>query len=337
MDRWTEIELFVHTAELGSMSKAAEVLGISNAAASRHLASLEQRLGAGLVHRTTRRLTLSEVGEHYYKSCKSVLTDLKEADRAVSAVAENPVGTLRISASLSFSLQHIAPLLSQYTARYPEVTAQIEATNRYHDLIDANIDVAIREYDSVSNVTIRRLAQSRRILCASPAFLTKHGVPSSVNSLVGRPMLLYTQGNNLNELLFRRGGESEQVTVTPILASNDCQVLRAAALEGLGIAIQPKYTVYDDLGAGRLVSILDEWDLPRLQIDIAFQSRRHMSAKVRTFIDFLVEHFHRMDFERKWTSFDQPTLPVPSAKKRHLEAALGQVAPAASKILSLAH
>lgn len=320
MDRWTEIELFVHTAELGSMSKAAEMLGMSNAAASRHLASLEERLGAGLVLRTTRRLTLSEAGEEYYRSCKTVLADLKEADMAVNAVTNNATGTLRISASHSFAVQHIALLLLNYTSRYPNVTVHVEAINRYHDLIDANVDVAIREYDSVSNVTIRRLAQSRRILCASPGYLCEHGVPPSISSLSNRPMLLCAHGNNPEELLFKRGGESAQVNVTALLESNDGEVLRAAALEGMGILVQPKYTVYDDLTAGRLVSVLDEWDLPRMQIDIAFQSRRHMSAKVRTFIDFLVEYFRRMDFERKWTSFDQPSS-VPSAKKGHLEAA----------------
>lgn len=307
MDRWTEIELFVQTAERGSMSKAAETLGMSNAAATRYLASLEERLGAELVRRSTRRLTLSEVGESYYRSCKTVLADLRAADMAVNAGALNPTGTLRISASLSFSVNHIAPLLLQYTTRYPNVRVHIEAANQYHDLIDDNIDIAIRtkEYENDSNVTIRRLAQTRRILCASPEYLSKHGVPGSVESLARWPMLLYTHSNNPNVLLFRRGSESVQVKVVGILESNDGQVLRSAALEGMGILVQPKYIVYEDLAAGRLVSVLDEWDLPRLQISIAFQSRRHMSAKVRTFIDFLVEHFRRMEFERKWTSFDQ--------------------------------
>lgn len=309
MDRLTEIELFVQTAELGSMSKAAEMLGMSNAAASRHLASLEERLGAGLIHRSTRRLTLSEVGENYYRSCKSVLADLREANSAVNAVALDPTGTLRISASLSFSVRHIAPLLLQYTARYPNVNAHVEVANRYHDLIDNNIDVAIRtrEYENDSNVTIRRLAQTRRILCASPGYLSTHGVPSSIESLARRPMLLYTYSNNPNDLQFRRGEESALVKVKGLLESNDGQVLRAAALRGMGILVQPKYIVYDDLVAGRLVSVLDDWDLPRLQINIAFQSRRYMSAKVRTFIDFLVDYFHRMDFERKWTSYDHPS------------------------------
>ncbi|RYF77755.1 MAG: LysR family transcriptional regulator [Comamonadaceae bacterium] len=308
MDRWTAMELLVQTAELGSMSRAAEALGLSNAAASRHLAALEERLGARLIQRSTRRLTLTEVGENFYRSCKSVLADLNDAESAASATTLNPTGTLRISASLSFAVHHISPLLREYTNRYPNVTVHVEAANRYYDLIDNNIDVAIRtrEYENDSNITIRRLASTRRIMAASPGYLNVHGVPQSVEELAQRPVLLYTYSNNPNELSFRRGDETRSVKVKGLLESNDGQVLRTAALDGLGIVVQPKYILYDDLVAGRLVSVLDNWDLPQLSINFAFQSRRHMTAKVRTFIDFLVEHFERMDYDRKWTSFDQP-------------------------------
>lgn len=306
MDRWTAIELLVKTSELGSMSRAAEALGLSNAGASRHLAALEERLGARLIQRSTRRLTLTEVGEAFCRSCKSVLADMGDAESAASATTRNPTGTLRISASLSFSVQHIAPLLREYTHRYPNVTVHIEAANRYYDLIDNNIDVAIRtrEYENDSNITIRRLATTRRILAASPRYLDTFGMPKTVEELQSRAVLIYTYSNNPNDLGFRRGEETKMVNVKGLLESNDGQVLRAAALDGLGIIVQPKYILYDDLVAGRLISVLDDWDMPQLNINFAFQSRRHMSAKVRTFIDFMVEHFDRMDYERKWTSFD---------------------------------
>jgi len=306
MDRWTEIELFVQTAELGSLSRAAEAVGLSNAAASRHLASLETRLGARLVERNTRRLALTETGESYYARCKTILAELRDADSEVNASALNPMGTLRITASLSFSMHHIAPLLRAYTGRYPHVTVQVVAANRYFDLIDNNIDVAIRtrEYENDSNITIRSLAETRRILAASPGYLHRRGTPQNVDELASHDLLIYTYSNNPDELGFRRGDEQRTIKVKGLLEANDGQVLRAAALDGLGILVQPKYILYDDIVAGRLVPVLDEWDLPRLRINIAFQSRRHMSAKVRTFIDFLVEHFERMDYERKWTSFD---------------------------------
>ncbi|CAN5654189.1 LysR family transcriptional regulator [soil metagenome] len=304
MDRWTEIALFVETAESGSLSRAAEKLGLSNAAASRHLASLEERLGARLVQRNTRRLSLSETGETYYGRCKTILADMRDADLAVNAATLNPMGTLRITASLSFSVQHIAPLLRDYTARYPNVNVQVMAANRYYDLIDNNIDVAIRtrEYETDSSITIRSLAETRRILAASPGYLRRRGVPKTVDDLLHHDVLNYTLSNKHDELTFRQGDEQRVIKVKSLLEANDGQVLRAAALDGLGILVQPKYILYDDIVAGRLVPVLDEWDLPRLRINIAFQSRRHMSAKVRTFIDFLVEHFERMDFERKWTS-----------------------------------
>jgi len=312
------MELLVQTAELGSMPRAAEALGLSNAAASRHLAALEERLGARLIQRSTRRLTLTEVGENFYRSCKSVLADLADAESAASATTLNPTGTLRITASLSFSVHHISPLLREYTHRYPNVTVHVEAANRYYDLIDNNIDVAIRtrEYENDSNITIRRLAATRRILAASPGYLNAHGMPQSVEELAQRPVLLYTYSNNPNDFTFRRGEETRSVKIKGLLESNDGQVLRTAALDGMGIVVQPKYILYDDLVAGRLVSVLDDWDLPQLSINFAFQSRRHMSAKVRTFIDFLVEHFERMDYDRKWTSFDQPMeVRLPEARR----------------------
>lgn len=307
MDRWTEMELVVQTAELGSMTRAAEALGLSNAAASRHLASLERRIGVRLVQRSTRGLTLTEVGRDYCQSCRSVLADARDAEAAAKATVLNPTGTLRLTASLSFSVHHIAPLLREYTNKYPNVRVHVEVANRYYDLIDNNIDVAIRtrEFESDSNITVRRLAATRRVLAASPRYLDAYGAPRSVEELATRPVLLYTYSNHPNELTFRRGDELRSTTVNGLLESNEGQVLRAAALDGMGILVQPKYILYDDLVAGRLVSVLDDWDLPRLTINVAFQSRRHMSAKVRTFVDFLVEHFERMDYDRKWTSFDR--------------------------------
>ncbi len=303
MDRWTEIELLVQVAETGSLSRAAEALDLSNAAASRHLSALESRLGARLVERNTRRLYLTDTGREFFSRAKGILADLKDAESAVNATALNPTGVLRISASLSFSLHHVAPLLRDYTQRYPHVTVHIEAANRYLDIIDNNIDVAIRtrEIEPDSNITIRRLAETRRILTASPRYLSQFGRPRTLEDLQQHKMLIYTHANNPNELRFVREGQTRTISVTGLLDANDGQILRVAALDGLGILVQPSYIVYDDIVAGRLVPILDEWDLPRLTINLAYPSRKHLSAKVRTFIDFMAEHFIKMDYERKWT------------------------------------
>lgn len=303
LDRWTEIELFVQVAETGSLSRAAEALGLSNAAASRHLSALEERLGARLVERNTRRLYLTDTGQEFFSRAKSILSDLKDAESAVNATALNPTGMLRITASLSFSLHHVAPLLREYTQRYPNVTVHVEAANRYLDIIDNNIDVAIRtrEIEPDSNITIRRLAETRRILAASPRYFAQHGFPKTLEDLPKHKLLIYTYANNPNELRFTRDGETTTVTVKGLLESNDGQILRTAALDGLGILVQPSYIVYNDIVAGRLVPVLDEWDLPHLTINLAYPSRKHLSAKVRTFIDFVAEHFARQDYERKWT------------------------------------
>jgi DNA-binding transcriptional LysR family regulator len=304
MDRRTEIELFVQIAELGSMSRAAEVLDLSNAAASRHLVSLETRLAARLVQRNTRRLFLTEVGEAFYRRCKPLLAEMLEAESEVNEAVMRPAGLLRITGSLSFCMIHVAPLLPEFNARYPDLRVEIVTANRYYDLIENGIDVAIRtrEYEADSNITVRRLAETRRILAASPQYLQRHGTPKTLADLSRHKLLLYTYANHPDQLRFTRDGETTTMAVKGALEANDGQVLRAAALVHHGILVQPRYILHDDVVAGRLVPVLSEWDLPRLTINLAYQSRQHLPAKVRCFIDFIVEHFDRMDYERRWLS-----------------------------------
>ncbi len=303
MDRFAQIELFVAVAEAGSLSGGASALGLSNPAASRLLASLEGRLGARLIERNTRRLYLTEAGRSFLPRARAILSDVTDAEAAVTETVLDPSGLLRVSASLSFALQHIAPRIPDYVRRYPKVRVHIEAANRYLDLIDNGIDVAIRtrEYEPDSNITIRRLAETRRILVAAPSYLEARGRPEHPSDLGHQDLLLYTYAKNPNELAFTRGNDAVTVEVHGLLGSNDGQILRAAAHNGLGIIVQPAYIVYDDLVQGRLVPVLDAWDLPRLTINVAYPSRKHLSAKVRSFIDFMVEHFVHQDFERKWT------------------------------------
>ncbi|WP_181459075.1 LysR family transcriptional regulator [Herbaspirillum rubrisubalbicans] len=304
MDRWMQFELFVQVAELGSLSRAAEALGMSNAAASRSLAALEERLGARLVERSTRRLGLSQSGEAFYRQCKAALTQMKEAEELVNANSVAPSGLLRVTSSLSFCMKHISPLLPRFHRLYPDITLDVVAANRYVDLLDSGIDVAIRtrEFEPDSNIAVRRLASTRRILAAAPGYLAARGVPRTLEQLSEHDLLVYSHSNTPNSLRFtHRDGSQCSLDIHALMQSNDGQIIRAAALEGLGILIQPNYIIYDDVVAGRLVPVLDEWDLPRLVINIAYQGRKHLPAKVRVFIDFLVQHFAEMDYERKWT------------------------------------
>lgn len=304
MDRWAEVELLVQIAELGSLSRAAQALQMSNASASRHLSALEERLGSRLVQRNTRRLSLTEAGDAFYRRSRAILGEMREAEAAVSEAALNPTGLLRVAGSLSFCMKHVAPLLGEFTARYPNVSVDIVTANRYYDLIDSGIDVAIRtrEFEPDSQITVRRLAETRRILSAAPRYIDRHGRPQNLDELSRHKLLLYTYSNHPGELRFTKDGQTRTLPVKGLLSANDGQVLRAAALDGLGILVQPKYVVYDDLVAGRLIPVLDDWDLPRLSINIGFQTRAHLPAKVRAFVDFLVAQFAAMEYERKWST-----------------------------------
>jgi DNA-binding transcriptional LysR family regulator len=304
VDQFREIEVFIQIGDLGSISAAAEALDLSISATSRHLVSLESRLGVQLVQRTTRRLSLTEAGAEFHRRCKGVIADMREAEETVTETTVKPTGILRVTASLSFCLLHIAPLLPEFTARYPDITIDVIAANRYYDIIENGVDVAIRTrtHEADSNITIRRLAETRRVLAASRGYLARHGKPASPQELTSHKILNYALASNPNELPFRKDDKNVVVRVKPLLDANDGQILRQAAIDGMGILVQPKYIVYDDLTAGRLVSVLDEWDLPRLTMNIAFQTRAHMPAKARLFIDALVERFEVHDFERLWTA-----------------------------------
>jgi DNA-binding transcriptional LysR family regulator len=305
MDRWTEIELFVQVAEMGSLSRAAEALGLSNAAASRHLAALEERLSARLVQRNTRRLFLTDVGDAFYRRCKPLLGEMRDAENAVNETAIKPTGLLRVQASLSFSMIVIAPLLTEFNERYPDLRVEIVASNRYTDLLESGIDVAVRnrEFERDSAITVRRLAETKRVLAASPQYLQRHGTPRTPDELARHRLLIYNLANHPNELrLTARDGTVTALAVHGMLEANDGQIVRAAALKHLGILMQPMYIIHEDVIAGRLVPLLTEWELQRLTINIAYPTRRHLPAKVRCFVDFLVEQFAVNEFERRWTA-----------------------------------
>ena len=305
MDRWTEMALFVQVAETGSLSRAAEALGLSNAAASRHLSALEERLGARLVERNTRRLYLTEPGQEFLRRSKAILADLQDAESAVNATTLNPSGTLRVTASLSFSMQHIAPLLPEYTRRYPNVTRARRdgqplpgPDRQQHRRGDphARVRAGLQHHhppaggDAAHPGGVAGLPGARR-------HAARAGGPGPASRCWSTPTPT-TRTNCASRATARPPPSS----VKGVLESNDGQVLRAAALEGLGILVQPTYILYDDIVAGRLVPVLDAWDLPRLTVNLAYPSRKHLSAKVRTFIDFIAEHFERMEYERKWTA-----------------------------------
>ncbi|MEX3932143.1 LysR family transcriptional regulator [Paraburkholderia phymatum] len=305
MDRWTQLQLFVLTADLGSLSKAAEQLDMSNAAASRTLSSLEERLGARLIERTTRRMWLTEAGREYHRRCSAVISELAEADSIASEEVVSPRGLLRVTSSVSFAMMHIAPALPEFLRRYPELSVQIVAANQYQNFIEAGIDIAIRtkEHESDSGITIRRLAETRRVLAASPSYLASHGRPQNPESLADHKMLVYNLAADPYQLHLRRGEDERKVLITSALDSNEGQVIVAAGRAGLGIVVQPLYIIHDDIVSGRLVPVLEDWQLPRLTINLAYQSRRFQPAKIKVFTDFLVERVKALNLEERWMTF----------------------------------
>lgn len=302
MDRFREIELFVQVVEAGNISRAAEKLGLPVSTASRHLNTLESRLGARLLSRTTRQLAMTDVGAEFYRRCTAILSDMVEAEAVVQDAVVKPSGLLRVTASLSFCLLHIEPLLPAFKARYPEIDVDVIAENRYLNVVENNVDVAIRtrQFEADDNLTIRKLAVTKRVLAASPQYLAQNGVPKVPQDLTNHRMLIYNHANNPRDLLFDKEGKMVTVHVKPSISTSDGQIAVRAALHDMGILVQPKYIIFDALEAGELVTVLDDWDLPRLTMNIAFQTRQYLPAKVRVFIDALTERFRLNDFENRW-------------------------------------
>lgn len=302
MDRLLQLEVFSRTAELGSLSKAAEILRMSNAAASRHLSALEERLAVRLIERNTRRQWLTEAGQELLQRCSTLLNELAEAEDAVSDRALSPKGMLRVTSSLSFAMIYMAPMLPAFRKLYPKLDVQIIAANRYPDFIEAGIDVAIRtrEQEPDSNIIIRRIGRMRRVLAAAPSYLDTRGAPEHPADLARHDMLVYNLANDPYSLRLSKGSATQTVRIAPTLDSNDGQIICGAARAGLGILIQPLYIVQSDIAAGKLVPVLTDWELPLLTMNVAYQNRVRLPAKIRVFSDFLVDHIRAQSDAGIW-------------------------------------
>jgi DNA-binding transcriptional LysR family regulator len=302
MDRWTQTRLYVGIARLGSISKAADDLGLSNAAASRYLNDLERRVGVRLIERTTRRLWLTEAGTTYLRYCEAAVSALEEGDAAISDASVEPMGELRVTTSVSFAVNHIAPRLAEFSTRYPKVKIKLLVENKYQSFIEAGTDVAIRtrQFEPDSGITVRRLADTRLVIAAAPSYLAERGTPSSVEDLARHRLLLYTLATTTSELHLRRGAEQRRLPVEGAFESNDGQVIRTAAINGAGVLIQPQYIVDNDIREGRLVALFEDWDLPMLTINLAYQSKLLQPAKIRAFTQFMIESLAACDLTSRF-------------------------------------
>ena len=296
MDRFLEMQTFAAVADAGSFVKAAEVLGLSKAAVSRHVADLETRLGVRLIHRTTRRLSLTEEGELFLSRSRELIAGIEEAEAELGARGGAARGLLRINAPVSFGISHLAPLWPEFQTRYPEVRLDIELADRIVDLLEEGYDLAIRIADLPSSTLIgRRLATTRMVLCASPEYIARHGEPREPGDLVGHFKIAYSYWGGGNELRLDGPGGEARVRIDPLLTSNNGETCRAAAVAHQGIILQPAFLVGDDLAAGRLVELMPEYHALELGIYALYPTRKHVAPKVRAMIDFLLQKFADTD------------------------------------------
>lgn len=297
MNQLQSMRVFVKVADLGSFVRAAGALALSTAVVTRHVADLEARLGTRLLNRTTRRLSLTESGTTYLERVRHILDDLEGVENMVVARNHEPVGTLRIVAPVVFGLHSLAPVVQSYAERYPEVMPDVTLADRHVDLVEEGFDVGImvaRQMRSASIVT-RRLTTGYMTVCATPAYLEQHGTPTRPEDLLKHPCLSRPSEQGGDEKVFTGPQGEVRVRPTNAIAANNTEMLRQFALLGMGVAILPSYLIGRDLASGRLVPLLGDYRLPQIEITIAYPSRLHLPAKVRTFIDHLVAHFQRAD------------------------------------------
>lgn len=293
MDRFQAMSVFVRVVEQGSFARAAERLSISTSACSRHVAELEAHLSTRLLQRTTRRLSLTESGRMFHERCVQLLADLEEAETAAAASTTRPRGTIRLTSSINFGVRHLSPAIAAFLARHPEVRFDVALSDRIVDLVEEGYDLAVRiGATGGENVVARLLGKTHMVCCAAPDYLKRHGTPRSPEDLARHRCLTYEYLQSRDLWRFRdRGGRERNARVSGPLHSNNGDLLAAAAVQGVGIALEPGFIVGADLKAGRLMPVLEAYAAPVSPIYAVYASRRYLSAKVRAFVDFLAERF----------------------------------------------
>ena len=293
MDRLAAIQVFAQVVESGSFAKAADRLGLSTSAASRQVADLESHLQTRLLNRTTRRVSLTESGQQFYERAVQLMTDLAEAEQEASSAAVVPRGTIRLTTSVNFGVRHVAPAIAEFLERYPDVRFDVSLSDRVVDLVEEGLDLAIRIGAPVAdNLVARKLGETRMVPCASPGYLAKHAAPKTPEDLAHHNCFTYEYVSPRHVWRFRdRSGAERAVRVAGRLHSNNGDLLAEVAARGAGIVFEPAFIVDPEVRAGRLVPLLQDFVPPPVPIYALYPSRKHLSAKVRRFVEFLIERF----------------------------------------------
>jgi DNA-binding transcriptional LysR family regulator len=291
MDRLTSLTAFVRVVDAGGFSAAGRRLNMSTTMVSNHVQALEDRLGARLLNRTTRKVSLTEVGRAYYDRCIQILADIEQADDIAGALQSTPRGTLRLYTATHI-VPFVAPVVAEFLAKYSDVKVDLNMGERSVDIIDEGFDVAVRMTPPPdSSLITRNLATWRHVLCCSPGYLEKHGRPQQLSDLSGHNCVRHVNYPFDDEWRFvDRKGASASVRISGNLISNSGDMTRTAGLQGVGVCLAPGFLIHDDLDKGRLVRLLPEYRPVELSMNAVYPHRHHLSAKVRTFIDMLVQH-----------------------------------------------
>ncbi len=292
MDKLTSMRAFARVVDTGSFSEAARSMRLSRSAISKYILDLEADLGVQLLHRTTRSAAPTDNGRLYYERCVAILADIDEAELTVSQHQAAPRGTLRVNAPMSFGTLHLGKAIAPFLAKYPELSIHLILSDQQIDTVQEGFDLTIRIADmSDSSLIARRIVPANRILCASPAYLEAHGAPKHPNDLRTHALLSYDYlGTGAQWKLTGKDGD-HWLNVRARLVSNNAEVLRDAAIGGEGIALLPTFIAGPALRSGALHSVLTSYRAPQLSVCALYPPTRHVSMKVRAFIDFLVERF----------------------------------------------
>ncbi|QPC43739.1 LysR family transcriptional regulator [Kaustia mangrovi] len=292
MNKLDAMKTFATVAEEGGFSAAGRRLSMSRSAVNRQVIALEEDLGVQLLNRSTRRVSLTENGLVYLERCRAILSDIDEADRTVARLQAEPTGALRINAPMSFGITHLARPVAAFMARHAALRVQLTLNDRFVDPYEEGFDLTVRIGALPdSDLMARRLAPVRRVFCAAPAYIARHGRPACPRALRDHRCLHYGYLSTGTQWVVRGPGGEERVQVNDVLSSNSGEALRVAALEGLGIAMLPSFTVGEDLNAGRLVTVLDDYAPTEIAAYAIYPPNRFLTAKVRLFIDFLADWF----------------------------------------------
>jgi len=292
MDRMTSMATFVKVVDVGGFSAAARALDMSASMVTNHVQSLEERLGVRLLNRSTRKLSLTEVGQAYYERAQQILSDVEDAERTAQALQSTPRGIMRLSTSVAMP-PFLAPVIAEFLALYPNVSISMSMSDRDVDLVEDGFDLAIRNTPVAdSSLISRRIATYHFILVGAPKYFAEHGMPGHPGDLENHNCLKFLGGSWGNDWRFSGPEGNVSVSVSGNMQANSVNALRLAAFHGQGLTVLPSFLVADDLRAGRLMSALNDFLDTEYAVNAIYPHRHRLSAKVRSFIDLLAKHFH---------------------------------------------